>query len=136
MRVLHSWEKDSGRDDQLAVERGKFVYVWIGSETPHGWVYGEDLDDGSRAGWFPLAMLAGLPPHLRWMRAYTDVSAAVPGEMEVHEGAVLLINVAARTAGGWIWAELPDAKEVSSKPMLGPDSKKLGWVPVSCLEWL
>lgn len=53
--------------------------------------------------------------------------------MEVEEGAVLLVNIAERTGHGWVWAEVPDAKEVPTSGIA--ETSKLGWVPMACLEW-
>lgn len=143
-RVKASWKHDAqSTETQLTLIEGDFVYVWNGSMTGHGWVYGEDLVDGSRAGWLPVSMLTTLPPYLVWLRAFKDVKASSPTEMEVKEGSVLLVNTMERTQAGWVWAEHPDAKATSPESAKEDakteteeeEKKKVGWVPVACLQW-
>merc|ERR1712032_1069490 len=110
--------------------------VWTGSETEHGWLYAELLNDSARAGWLPTCALQALSSEQRWMQTVESVDAVHETQIDVKRGTVLNVSLDSRTSEGWVYAELASTGDGRAE---GGDSRvhvaQAGWVPVFCLEW-
>jgi len=125
-RAAHTW---AAEDNKISVSAGCFLRVWAGSETPHGWIYAEEVADSSRAGWVPTFILHQLPDHHQWMACIKTMEAQHDAQLGVSEGNVLKVSVDTQTKEGWVYAE--DEVAVAE----GTPSIRAGWVPVCCLQW-
>jgi len=119
-QVLQPWGSEGA---EFAAREGNLVRVWADSETPHGWIYAEELDDGSRAGWLPSCVLEPLLSHEQWMMVHKTMDAIHETQLSVREKSWLKVNVTSRTEEGWAYAEVAC-------------SGQAGWVPVCCLDWV
>jgi len=134
-RCLHSCP-DDGESIKLACDKGEFLRVWTGSETEHGWVYAELLNDSARAGWLPTCALQNLGSEQRWMQTLEPVDSVHDAQIDVKRGTVLNVSLDSRTNEGWVYAELASTGDVGADGENGcVHVAQAGWVPWSCLEW-
>ena len=111
---------------QLPVGKGEVLLVDIATATEVGWIRVETCD-GSGVGWVPAASLNKLPSSFQWLPVTEESDTPFKGQLFLRHGSQALVDPAARTAEGWVYAWATDIGEEGSA--------RHGWVPANALQW-